>query len=72
MYRVKGESSGFRDVLGESLTVGSIVRYTVNGTNNFGKIINENDNDWVIDNKTNNKVILTDYSVTNLQILKCD
>lgn len=72
MYRVDGESSGFRDVLGESLTIGSNVRYSVNGANKFGKIINDNDNDWIIDPINNQKMLLSDYSVVNLQILKCD
>lgn len=70
MYRVDGESSGFRDALGESLTIGSEVRFLVDGKVKYGKIINDNDRDWIQDNETKKNVLLSDYSVANYQVIK--
>ena len=70
MYRVDGDSSGFRDALGESLTIGSNVSFSADGRNKSGKIVNKDDKDWIFDNDTKKYVLLSDFSVANYQVIK--
>lgn len=70
MYRVEGESSGFRDALGESLTIGSNVVYLIAGHRKFGKIVNENGSNWIAEDQTNARIVLSDFSVATHQVIK--